>query len=1524
MSDYDTSVKFDSQQAERNVTSFAQKIGRLARVAEDASKKAGNLDAQWSKTNRSFEKAGLNAEKASKGVMSFASAADRADKSASRLMSSLRPATITAATRALSGMSKEAERLAVAGRAAATSADRISSNLGKVSTRATRAAKDLSVIVPALTKMASQGTKSGAAFDRLSARLGKLASDMRRTATAGQRLVDVLARLGITTKVSVTGIAGLGTAAGKAANKAQGLHNTLAQGTSTHQKYNSALKISQRTLGGMAGEFVRARNLAVYFAAGLSIGTMVEYIDTVNQVRARLSLLGGTFADTAERERALQKVSLDTRTGYKENAALFTKLAMAGKAYGVTMGTALTVTSNVAKAMKISGASTSEVTAATQQLSQAFSSGRIQGDELRSVLENSPRLALALSTELADLGINLGNVRDKAKEGKIGINELVRAFGGPGITKQLNEEFARIPVTIGEALQNAKTKFQIFLGNLDKSFGITKILVGAINLLSDNFDKVAIAAAAAGAAVLLSYVPALIKATRETWIFIATNIAKYGFEIATNYRTAASALGLFTGKLTGSKVSSFSDLLVAARVNIAALGRLAGSVFLRIPALAAVGAAGIAAFEDQTRLTANNAASLQDYMVSGFQKAFQAIEGFAVWLGNRIDQIFTWFGNRILSILSELYGYAKGLINLVRVGIDTVGEVAKLVPGGEEADFGRPMRNFHRRQATGLREDFSNVVEGTDWDKRAQRRVTDRLEAQVTERFGFGPAGAAAWAQGNRISASGGVPSGKSDGGSGGKKGKGSGDSEIDAVRRQLDQLRGSLDPVEKARNEFNDGLKTLDDSMRANILSATEYQSLLTMLAKDTFPGLKDEIEDLTKENRKLQDTLDGKSEFATTFSQKTEEVEKQIDQIDQIIKKDGDRNGVLAAQREALIDQVRAYKDLGVENERLTKLDEARKENIRQITSLIDDAMNKLQDAFTQSIRNSLFSSGNIFKNFFKSLSSMFKDTLSSYISAQFFAPIREKIRSGLERSFGVGSDGPSASDKTTTVNKSVEREFTDFLDRVGTSSSKSEVSDSTSTTTAARKAANDNGDGDEITVTGKRRKTTFLEDLSASYSKSMKDAWREVGKAVKPIFKPLGEALKKLGITGKTAGQALAGAQIGGAVADIGKAIGVKTSKLGGQIGGAIGGAIAGPIGSLVGGTLGAVVGGFFKKTKKATSTISTSSTGQVVAADAVGTASLRGAADALAGSTRGKISDIASALGGTVTAGLNLGSIGQRNKKFTFDPSGSGKTKGAGVLKFSTEEEAIEAAVKNALTKGVISGLSATADKVIRTFKDIDRAIVVAGTIENVKKQAAAIRDPFAAALDTIKKDTEAVIAIFKEAGASSEDYADLMTVVNQQTKEAIENSTGLLKEFRESLTSGDLSYLSPTAKLAAASTKFSDLEGKIARGESVDQTTFTNAGTSLQSLAREVFGSTPEFAEYQQRLISATDALIKNVEDQAEAYKPIIESLNQQTQTLAAGQDLTNKTLAEIYTLIKTDGGGIGGRSYFSLGNYAAA
>ena len=81
------------------------------------------------------------------------------------------------------------------------------------------------------------------------------------------------------------------------------------------------------------------------------------------------------------------------------------------------------LTETVSKAVAISGASAQAADAALVQFGQALASGTLRGEELNSVMEQTPALAKAIAQ---GMGITVGQLRSVAAEGRLHQKKLLR------------------------------------------------------------------------------------------------------------------------------------------------------------------------------------------------------------------------------------------------------------------------------------------------------------------------------------------------------------------------------------------------------------------------------------------------------------------------------------------------------------------------------------------------------------------------------------------------------------------------------------------------------------------------------------------------------------------------------------------------------------------------------------------------------------------------------------------------------------------------------------------------------------------------------------------------------------------------------------------------------------------------------------------------------------------------------------------------------------------------------------------
>ncbi len=151
------------------------------------------------------------------------------------------------------------------------------------------------------------------------------------------------------------------------------------------------------------------------------------------------------------------------------------------------------LTETVSKAVAISGASAEAADAALVQFGQALASGTLRGEELNSVMEQTPALAKAIAQ---GMGITVGELRSVAAEGKITSQEIVKAL--KNVQDEVDALFAKTDITIGQSLTLLNNEITKFVGEAGKGSGAAQALSGSIQLLANNLNLIADSAFAIG------------------------------------------------------------------------------------------------------------------------------------------------------------------------------------------------------------------------------------------------------------------------------------------------------------------------------------------------------------------------------------------------------------------------------------------------------------------------------------------------------------------------------------------------------------------------------------------------------------------------------------------------------------------------------------------------------------------------------------------------------------------------------------------------------------------------------------------------------------------------------------------------------------------------------------------------------------------------------------------------------------------------------------------------------------------
>ncbi|HIH5333263.1 TPA: tape measure protein, partial [Acinetobacter baumannii] len=174
------------------------------------------------------------------------------------------------------------------------------------------------------------------------------------------------------------------------------------------------------------------------------------------------------------------------------------------KTLNLTMDDTARLTETVSKAVAISGASAAAADAALVQFGQALASGTLRGEELNSVMEQTPALAKAIAQ---GMGITVGELRTVAAEGKITSQEIVKALRN--VEKDVDALFAKTDITIGQSMTLLNNEITKFVGESGKGSGAAQVLAGTIQTLASNLDVLTSAMMVGGAYWLGTYIPAI-------------------------------------------------------------------------------------------------------------------------------------------------------------------------------------------------------------------------------------------------------------------------------------------------------------------------------------------------------------------------------------------------------------------------------------------------------------------------------------------------------------------------------------------------------------------------------------------------------------------------------------------------------------------------------------------------------------------------------------------------------------------------------------------------------------------------------------------------------------------------------------------------------------------------------------------------------------------------------------------------------------------------------------------------------
>lgn len=227
--------------------------------------------------------------------------------------------------------------------------------------------------------------------------------------------------------------------------------------------------------------------LSATIASIFSARQLIQYADSWTIVGNKIRQASGSLEEYAALQAKVFDIAQSGRSDIEGVALSFQRIDNSVKEFGYSQAEVLDVVDGLTKALKSNGQTAQEVSSVLIQLSQAFAKGRLDGDELRSVMEASLPISRAIAKEF---GVNVGQLKDLGEQGKL-VSETV--FKGLGkALPEFQAAFDKSIPTIADSFTIANNSAKRMVGTFNELTGVGEQFSSLIIDLSKAFDELSV------------------------------------------------------------------------------------------------------------------------------------------------------------------------------------------------------------------------------------------------------------------------------------------------------------------------------------------------------------------------------------------------------------------------------------------------------------------------------------------------------------------------------------------------------------------------------------------------------------------------------------------------------------------------------------------------------------------------------------------------------------------------------------------------------------------------------------------------------------------------------------------------------------------------------------------------------------------------------------------------------------------------------------------------------------------------
>lgn len=508
---------------------------------------------------------------------------------------------------------------------------------------------------------------------------------------------------------------------------------------------NRGLRNGASAADGLLG---KVKGIVTTLAARAGAKAVFGLSDQLASSSARLSLIVDDGGSVDALEQKIMASAQRSRASYLGTMQTISKLGLqAGDAFN-SNDELIRFTELLNKNFVIGGSSATEQAAAMYQLTQAMGSGRLQGDEYRSIIENAPMLAGAIEEYMRNVQGATGAMKDWSSEGLLTADVIKAAVFNSA--DEVEARFQQMPMTWGQVWTQMQNKaiaaFDPVLSKLNQVANSERFETVTDGIVSG----LATIAAVAGVVLDLLISGGSLVVDNWSWLepivwgLVTAFVAYNTVALITNGLNAATALaeGVKAAALAMSTGATFAATVAQYGLNAALLACPITWIVLLIIALVAAFYAAVAAINHfaGTSLSATGIV-MGAFAVAGafIINLILGVVNFVIGIGVELYNLIATFANFFANVFNDPVG---AIINLFAGMFDfilgIVQSAASLIDTVLGTDMSSAVAGFRNTVATKVEEIVGDQVE-----------VMEKLNASdyQIQRIEYGDA----WAAGNSL-----------------------------------------------------------------------------------------------------------------------------------------------------------------------------------------------------------------------------------------------------------------------------------------------------------------------------------------------------------------------------------------------------------------------------------------------------------------------------------------------------------------------------------------------------------------------------------------------------------------------------------------------------------------------------------------------------------------------------------------------------------------------------------------------------